>query len=729
MGYFGNDIGSEMLSIPDEAEVAMKANVVFFVAILAAVLCVSATSDAYSGGDGSPDNPYQIAGKADLLALGADTDNYGQCFVLTADVNLTGQIFTTGLIGTPDAPFTGTFNGNGHKISNLYIQGAQSSYVGLFGYLGSSGQILNLGVVNANVDGAECVGALSGENDHGSIQFCYATGSVAGTDYVGGLVGESDYGSIIACYSKASVSTTGEFVGGLVGVCNSWGVPGTLAYCYATGSVSGPGPDAGGFAGFADPGTCLCCFWDIQTSGQTGSSGGKGLSTSQMKTMSIYQNAGWAARSWYINNGIDYPRLWWENMGGVAIPSAAAIPLAGSGTSADPYRVTTAQEFAWLSWYPGVLDKHIRLMADLNLSGTTLYPIGDLGTFAGLFDGNGHTLSNIVISKPGGEYAGVFSYVGTGGQVSNLGTINATISGYRFVGGIAGYARDAAIHSCSAMGSVSGTERVGGLVGYSMYTDETSCHTANSVSGYNIVGGLNGEAYGGSITGCYAAGSVSGTDEVGGLAGHNTSTITSSFATGEVTAAGSEAGGLVAFNSGDIERCYATGPVNGNSLVGGLIGVNDSSIFYCYSAGSVSGNSGAGGLVGFGSGTSDNCFWDTQTSGQEISSSGAIGKTTAQMRTLSTFTLAGWDFSASDGDPADWVLLRPGQDYPQLAWQPVTGDIAGLYGVDFVDYAALLAHWNQTGCPTGCGGADINSDGTVNMADLRLLVDNWLAGK
>jgi hypothetical protein len=710
-----------------------KANVCW-AAILTAVLCISVNSWAYSGGDGSAGDPYQIANKVDLLALGIDTDNYDKCFILTADINLAGETFTTAVINsTMDTPFTGVFDGYYHKISNLTIEGAGNSYVGLFGYLGLAGpsgpvgQIINLGVVNANISADDDVGILAGEIDRGVIRSCYATGSVSGANYVGGLVGESYYGRIFACYSKTNVSATGDYIGGLTGQSNTYGVQDMISCCYATGNVTATGSYIGGLAGSASPGTFSCCFWDIQTSGQTGSPGGKGLSTTQMKTMSIYQNAGWATYAWVMNNGVDYPRLWWENMGGIPIPPAPAIPLAGSGTAVDPYRITTAQEFASLSWYPGVLDKYITLTTDLNLNGIAVYPIGDLGTFKGVFDGNGHTLSNITINQPGSEYVGVFSYVGPGGQIRNLGIINANIQGYHFVGGIVGYINGAVIDSCWATGSVSGSERVGGLAGYSMNSANTSCRTTTSVSGDSTVGGLIGEGYVGTITNCYATGSVNANAYVGGLIGANGSTITSSYATGAVTAIGYAVGGLAGYNWSSIEFCYATGPASGNNDVGGLIGRNSSSIFYCYAAGSVNGNSSVGGLVGYGDGTSVHCFWDINTSGQSTSASEGIGKTTAEMKTLSTFTSAGWDFSTTDGDPADWWM--PANSYPQLAWQSVIpGDIAGSYGVNYVDFAVFAAHWNQTGCPTGCGNADLNTSGTVDITDLMLFADNWLKG-
>jgi hypothetical protein len=706
----------------------MKLKSAFLAAILTAVLCISVNSWAYSGGDGSLESPYQIANKADLLELGADMDNYGSCFILTADIDLAGETFTTAVINsTADMPFTGVFNGNGHTISNLTIEGTGSSDVGLFGYLAYPGQIANLGVVNANISADDYVGILAGESDSGLIIYCGVTGSVAGANYIGGLVGQNYLGYILRCYSKANVSGTGDIIGGLAGESDS-GIPNMIACCYATGQVTGTGSYVGGLAGFAWAGMFSCCFWDIQTSGQTGNSGGgKGLSTAQMKTMSIYQNAGWGEVSWYMNNGVDYPRLWWESTGSTPIPSAPAIGLPGSGTAIDPYRVTTAQEFASLSWYPGILDKYITLTVDLNLNGIAVYPIGDLGVFNGEFDGNGHTLSNIVINQPGSEYVGPFAYVAPGGQIGNLGVINANIQGYRYVGGITGRTNGAAINSCWVTGSVNGIERVGGLAGYSANSANTSCYTTTSVSGSDSVGGLIGQGSGGTITHCYATGSVNGNANIGGLIGYNGSMITSSCATGAVTATGWGVGGLAGFNWAGIENCYATGPVNGDGSVGGLIGYNDSSIFYCYSAGSVNGNISVGGLVGGGGGTSDRCFWDKDTSGQPTSASDAIGKTTAQMKTLSTFTDAYWDFVTTDGDPADWRM--PANSSPQLAWQSVIpGDIAGSYGVNYVDFAELSAHWQQTGCPTGCEDADINGNGTVDMNDLMLFVEHWLEG-
>jgi hypothetical protein len=67
------------------------------------------------------------------------------------------------------------------------------------------------------------------------------------------------------------------------------------------------------------------CFWDTQTCGQTDSAGGAGKTTAEMQTASTFLEAGWdfvdetengAEDMWKIAEGLDYPRLWWEQHDG-----------------------------------------------------------------------------------------------------------------------------------------------------------------------------------------------------------------------------------------------------------------------------------------------------------------------------------------------------------------------------------------------------------------------------
>jgi hypothetical protein len=242
----------------------------------------------------------------------------------------------------------------------------------------------------------------------------------------------------------------------------------------------------------------------------------------------------------------------------------------------------------------------------------------------------------------------------------------------------------------------------------------------------------------------------------GGLVGEQDgSTIISCYSTGSITTSSSLsfdacAAGLVGTQSfySTIISCYSMGAVNSSTsadaYAGGLLGSTQDetgSIESCYSTGSISAtgtDTYQGGLVGF---RHDGCsvnrsFWDTQTSGTtdgvgniDPDPSGAMGKITAEMKTLSTFTPAGWDFFNTDGDPADWMMLRENEDYPRLAWQEIfAGDIAELYGVDIADLMEVINNWLEEGCLTGCEDADIDNSGKVDLADYAILAQYWLEG-
>jgi len=93
-----------------------------------------------------------------------------------------------------------------------------------------------------------------------------------------------------------------------------------------------------------------------------------------------------------------------------------------------------------------------------------------------------------------------------------------------------------------------------------------------------------------------------------------------------------------------------------------------------YSTGSVTGNTHVGGLVGRNFGTVGNSFWDTQTSGQPTSS-GGTGKTTVQMKDITTFSGAGWNIVAVANSSTRnigyvWNIVDH-VTYPFLSWQPV----------------------------------------------------------
>ena len=375
----------------------------------------------------------------------------------------------------------------------------------------------------------------------------------------------------------------------------------------------------------------------------------------------------------------------------------------GSGTAEDPYLIYTAEQMNTIGANDHDWDKHFKLMADIDLSGYTGTDFNIIGkdlhpAFSGVFDGNGHTISNFSYTSSNGDYKGLFQSVsGQNVQIKDLGLIAPNINAGtgRHVGSLAGNVNSGTITNCYAEGgSVAGKTWVGGLVGYNRGSLK-DCSSTCSVSGDYEVGGLVGN-HTGAITNCYAGGEIFGRQNSGGLAGGNSGTIKNSSAAGIVGGGGRTVGGLVGYNSGllsscsaggdvfgdehvgglagsssaSIINCYATGGVFGTDYVGGLVGRTDDSIVNCYAIGGVSGTTYVGGLVGLrgNGGTIFTSFWDIETSGQ-LSSDGGTAKTTAEMLNPNTFMDAGWNYVGASDGPSDIWAEPDGGGYPVLCWQ------------------------------------------------------------
>ena len=256
---------------------------------------LSLEEQAKIGGIGAAgDNPFLIATADQLKELatlvnGKETyndgnDSYGAAhYRMVADVDLSAYGNWTP-IGSEDTPFRGTFEGNYHTIRNLTITNATQEYQGLFGW--AKGIIQNVLVSNANISVTypnAAVGTIVGRND-GIVQNCAMLGgSVRGNVYVGGIVGcnismSMSMGTVQNCYATGSVTGTGESAGGIVG-----GNGGTVRNCYATGSVTGTGNNAGGVAGIATGKTENCVALGVVVSDATnvnrvvGAGGSEGL--------------------------------------------------------------------------------------------------------------------------------------------------------------------------------------------------------------------------------------------------------------------------------------------------------------------------------------------------------------------------------------------------------------------------------------------------------------------
>jgi hypothetical protein len=383
------------------------------------------------------------------------------------------------------------------------------------------------------------------------------------------------------------------------------------------------------------------------------------------------------------------------------ISPAAWAYSGGSGSLASPYQIAGPGDWQTLTATSADWARHFILTADIDLLGVTLTPIGNYSMrFTGSLNGNGHTIRNATISMPSGSYVGLFGCLGTASQVTNLGVENASITGQWFAGALAGLCDGGSVTSCYATGSVSGEGYLGGLLGLKMSGSMTSCYATCSVNGTSSsVGGLVGYNNAGPMTACFATGTVTSTSwPVGGLAGVNYGTMTACFATGSASGS-TNVGGLAGENYGPMTECYALGSVTGTmNSIGGLVGRLDGSVTNCYAAGPVDGPilNKIGGFAGMhNSGTITSCFYDISANDGLWgvgggSADGVTSKTTAEMKTRSTFTAAGWNFVNM------WGIIDY-QSYPYLKQLAVCHvadfDCDGI--VDFADFAVMAGHWLQ----------------------------------
>jgi hypothetical protein len=333
------------------------------------------TATAPSGSGTSSGDPYLIATLDNLYWVTQNSSSWGSYFKQTADIDASstsGWDSNSGFtaIGNSSTKFTGTYDGEGHTIDGLYINRAATSNIAMFGSTNNA-TIKNLGLTNVNITGNTNVGALVGYFDYGTVEDCYATGSVTGIGgTVGGLIAiqRRNTSNINRCYSGCDVSGSGDALGGFVGVAygninesySSGSVTGTgsgsyvrvggfsgnkyntgiinncysrasvnvtssysdvggftgllesggINYSYSTGSVSGTSTNIGGFAGRYLAGSKVGNYWDTETSGQGSSAAATGKLTSEMTTQGTFTGYNFTS-IWAINGSTNngYPYL------------------------------------------------------------------------------------------------------------------------------------------------------------------------------------------------------------------------------------------------------------------------------------------------------------------------------------------------------------------------------------------------------------------------------------
>lgn len=611
----------------------------------------------FSGGDGTPADPFQISTPVDLNAVNL---HLSANYVFINDIDLSGITYSKAIIapyqGSPQPIFTGCLDGDGFSILNLTIDAATKGYIGLFGYLYTNGIVRNLNIENCNITGNDKVGSLAGYNSGSDISNCYATGTVTGGNLsTGGLVGDNYSGSITDCYALTNVHGI-DHVGGLVGsnsaisIMNSYAggtvngedrVGGLVGYnrystvnsCYANGSVTGSLNDIGGLVGYNEHGTIINSYAMGATNGTDKVGGLIGyVYDSYSRIINCYATGAPTGSSniggligYNVHIGTTVIHSFWDT-------ETSNISQSAGGTDKTTAQMQTRDTYVSSGWdfagenangihhiwqfptgggYPNLtrLDSNFTPVA-LSGAGTTgsPYMISNAEQLGAIWDYSGQAhfeltsnidLTGISLTMPVIPYF-KGSFNGNGHTVSNLSIIGGDHLG--FFGTVL---RDSLITNLALEGiSIDGVYNVGGLGGLNS-GNISNCHTRGTITGRdNSVGGLFGSSSKtGIITDCYTSGTVIGyKDSVGGLLGGTLSYISNSYSTADVTGSGQEVGGLVGYsNSCSISNCYTSGIIKGdNEDVGGLIGQAYSTIIMdCSATGPVTGHRHTGGLVGY----------------------------------------------------------------------------------------------------------------------------------
>ncbi|UUM27507.1 filamentous hemagglutinin N-terminal domain-containing protein [Acinetobacter colistiniresistens] len=622
--------------------------------------------------------------------------DYIETVTINNDPNAPGGMsISQGLI---NQPFTGNFHGLGHSVTGLHINRpdqlllalptelpATFSFhsIGLFG--ATTNIIRDIGTTNGSIKGSSNVGGLIGFQKSGVAKNIFSSNSIEGVSKVGGLIGKSGdrnasnqqtAASILNSYATGNIkisniapSVNATNIGGLVGQSFS-----LIKDSYATGSIDSESAGSYGVGGLVGEQVNN----DIIRSYATGNIWGNveylgglvGVLRYAQGNTQIYQSYATGNLHGKVQAGglIGFVGLEASyNNPSRDIDSIATVEqsYATGNVSAfdDTYLASTGGLIASINGAVKIKNSHAT--GDVNGASKTG---GLVGSISNNFPSTQHK-TEIENSYTTGHVTGT-EY--TGGLVGNNlsesiirdSSAQGQVNGTNYVGGLVGFNGTEIINS-SATGIVNGENYVGGLVGKNRQTIKDSYATGD-VKGQENVGGLAGSnekwVTGGEISNTYATGRVEANKNVGGLVGANfLGEISSSYASGAVKGYQYTGGLLGNIQGGSLVNTYAVGNVTGENSTGGLLGGTSSNnlanVENSFSSGWVSGTVYTGGLIGNNNGISiaKNSYWNTETSGQSTSA-GGVGKNTAEMQKILTFT--GWDIAdvSVPNSTSTWVI-------------------------------------------------------------------------
>ena len=425
--------------------------------------------------------PDEFAGYVkigDVAGFEAIANNLATNYVLMADIDLQN------VERQPFGTFSGVLDGNGHAIRNLNIK-RNDSKCALFSYLNGA-TIRNLTLQDGKIE-------IEGNNsDAAGIAGCVQNGAliedctVDGLEIIsknltaGGFVGYAESGNLIIrrCRSLALITANGSnsAAGGFVGYTDA---NVQIEDCYYSGVITA-GRYAGGIVGQKYNGTIAisncyhnsCLYPDTNNDRKlVGNGDNQATITGNPTVIDAFHTGGVRVKAYGAGTGTaSYDTTTGEI---VATPAAGSfyagyIGMIPEGEFNDvTVWAVFGKEIATVGEFNAITNNLAgvyKLTADIDLQNVERQPFGE---FSGVFDGNGHAVRNISITKGSDTNIGLFSLL-NGATIRNLTLDGGRIEGYDNVGGIAGkILGDTLIENCSVNIVVFGNRyTIGGFVGY-----------------------------------------------------------------------------------------------------------------------------------------------------------------------------------------------------------------------------------------------------------------------
>lgn len=571
----------------------------------------------------------------------------------------TSQKYKWTPIGTDSSKYTGTFDGNGHTISGLYINSTAAN-TGMFGRIGSSAVVKNLTLADSVIRSTKnYTGAITGYiDDAASVTNCHTKNSVqvSAAVYTGGITGyQDDTSTLTRCsnaaevtgannvggisgynWSKSSASLTDSYNRGSVsgsnlvgGICAQIYIGGTVSDVYNLGTVQATGtagtPTAGGITGVFRWGTIKSAYnaGIVKATAKGGVAGRLEASSSSRTVQNVF----------YSN---EYEAV--GNLNGCTIQNGTATAKTsdglkaltnedlGGGFAADTNGINSG--YPVLAWQNGTVKSDDPEKDDNGWQGEAakdtpqqkdgVYQIGtpeELAWFAEKAKQDSTDLkavltadldlNNNVWTGIGGQtadtgFAGTLD--GAGHTIKNLYLKNGK--------GLIPYNKGT-VKNLTLAGILKGGDETAALTGTNAGTLEEITSNVTVTGGNKIAGIAGNNTKDGVIKDCHNTGAVTGESYAAGIVAYNEGSVTGCSNTAVITAGSTFAGGIAAANTNAVKSEGANVSKSANSghvivsssaeraYAGGVVGWNNASVSSLYNTGNVVSRGGyVGGCLG-----------------------------------------------------------------------------------------------------------------------------------